>query len=298
VGAIDCSLSNGNGFNTAIPAVYDFSDEEGWNKPIYYGTLRMGDVNGDGYADICGRGMYGISCALSRGDGTFDSAAKWTQDFSDAQGWGFLQYGGTVMLGDLNGDHRADICARAASGLYCALSTGTGFSPYYSAGNGVDFGDAGHWNNPIYYSSLRLADVNGDGLADVCGRGVAGIGCSLGKGDGHFKPATLMTHDFQDSPVWLQIRTASTMMFADINGDGKADVCGRGISGVYCAISTGTSFRAAPLVTADFSDAAGWNNVTWYGSIRLADVNGDKQADICGREATGIYCATASITFK
>ncbi len=29
----------------------------------------------------------------------------------------------------------------------------------------------------IYYSSLRLADVNGDGKADVCGRGIEGVFC-------------------------------------------------------------------------------------------------------------------------
>jgi hypothetical protein len=296
VAGIYCSLSNGSGFDTAIWALYDFTDQEGWNNPAYYSTLRMADVNGDGRADVCGRGIYGIWCAISKGDGTFNAVQQWTTDYSDSQGWGFLQYGGTLMFGDLNGDGKADVCARSYIGLDCALSTGTGFSPYFNAGR--DFDDAGGWYNSIYYTSLRLADVNGDGFADACGRGVYGITCALSKGDGTFNTGILMTPDFKDSPQWDLIQYASTMMFADINGDGKADVCGRGVLGVYCAISTGTSFRDAPLATTDFSDESGWNNITWYGSIRLADVNGDKQADICGREADGIHCATASIAFK
>src|SRR4051812_36932488 len=31
----------------------------------------------------------------------------------------------------------------------------------------------------------------------------------------------------------------------DLNGDGRADVCGRGIGGIICAVSTGTMFAAA-----------------------------------------------------
>jgi hypothetical protein len=48
-------------------------------------------------------------------------------------------------------------------------------------------------------------------------------------------------------------------MFADINGDGRADVCGRGIEGIYCKLSTGSGFGPIFLASSDFSDAQGWN---------------------------------------
>jgi hypothetical protein len=82
-------------------------------------------------------------------------------------------------------------------------------------------------------------------------------------------------------------------MFADINGDGKADVCGRGRAGIWCELSTGSSFNHAFLAQHNFSDAEGWNQLVHYGSLRFADVNGDRKPDICGRSALGNYCALA-----
>ena len=49
----------------------DFSDADGWLPQIYYGTIRVADVNGDGIDDLCGRAAAGIVCALNNGDGTF-----------------------------------------------------------------------------------------------------------------------------------------------------------------------------------------------------------------------------------
>jgi hypothetical protein len=43
----------------------DFSDSNGWNTPNHYLDTWVVDVNGDGRADICGRGYDSISCALS-----------------------------------------------------------------------------------------------------------------------------------------------------------------------------------------------------------------------------------------
>jgi len=106
---------------------------------------------------------------------------------------------------------------------------------------------------------MRLADVNGDGVSDVCGRGIAGVYCSLNHGDGTFGPVVLWTNQFANAGGWNQAQYGTTMMFADINGDGVADVCGRGIAGIYCELSTGNGFGAIFLASSDFSDAEGWN---------------------------------------
>jgi FG-GAP-like repeat len=111
----------------------------------------------------------------------------------------------------------------------------------------------------IYYGSLRLADANGDGKADVCGRGIAGVYCALNHGNRTFGPVVLWTSQFNDATGWNQPQYGSTMMFADINGDGRADVCGRGIEGIYCKLSTGSGFGPIFLASSDFSDAQGWN---------------------------------------
>jgi hypothetical protein len=51
-------------------------------------------------------------------------------------------------------------------------TTGTGFGPLLLSQN--VFSDAQGWNLLSYYTSLRFADVNGDGRPEICGRGQAG----------------------------------------------------------------------------------------------------------------------------
>jgi hypothetical protein len=102
-------------------------------------------------------------------------------------------------------------------------------------------------------------DLNGDGRADLCGRGSAGIYCALSTGAG-FGAVTLWQASFSDANGWKSgSEYYSTIQFPDVNGDGRADVCGRGIAGVYCAVSYGTGFGAVTLWVANFSNAAGWN---------------------------------------
>src|SRR4029077_16808225 len=41
------------------------------------------------------------------------------------------------------------------------------------------FSDTAGWGSSIYTSTIQLADVNGDGAKDVCGRGPDGAVCAL-----------------------------------------------------------------------------------------------------------------------
>jgi hypothetical protein len=220
---------------------------------------------------------------------SFGTLQQWDTQFSDAQDWNPAEYGTTMMFADLNGDGKVDVCGRGGAGILCELSNGTGFGPIFLALN--QFTDAQGWNQVPYYGSLRLADVNGDGKTDICGRGTAGILCALGNGDGTFGALQTWTTDFSDTQGWNLAQYGTTMIFADINGDGKMDVCGRGGTGILCALSTGTGFSPAFLAVNQFTDAQGWNQVPYYGSLRLADVNGDGRPDVCGRGTAGILCA-------
>lgn len=279
-------------------AAGQFSDSEVGSALTYSGTVRLADVNGDGYADACVRLSDGVHCALNQRDGTFAAHTLWSSAFSDANGWSGDAYGSTLMFADIDGDGRADVCGRSASGVVCALAqAGGGFGPASSWT--ADFSDAqGYGAAESYYGSIRLADVNGDGRPDVCARSSGGVVCALNTGSGGFATASLWTgDDFTDALGWQQAGYGATLMFGDLDGDGRADVCGRGPDGVHCALASGGSFiKARPWsFRTDFSDAAGWgaSRASW-GSLRLADVDGDGLADLCGRSAQGLVCATSN----
>jgi hypothetical protein len=101
----------------------------------------------------------------------------------------------------------------------------------------ADYSNTQGWSaQPYYWQTIRFPDVNGDGRADVCGRGEAGIWCALSSGSA-FAQATLQSSTYSNAGSWhTQAYYWQTIQFPDVNGDGKADVCGRGQAGIYCEL--------------------------------------------------------------
>ncbi|MET0596057.1 MAG: FG-GAP-like repeat-containing protein, partial [Polyangiaceae bacterium] len=272
------------------------------NNAAYFGTIDFADVDGDGDGDVCSRRAGGIYCAMyNPGTKTFTGDALRIAQFRDVDGYNLPQYGSTVQLGRVNNDARADVCGRGITGIWCAnWNNATGLFDSYSNRTSA-FSDAALWGTSVnYYGSIRLVDVNGDGKDDVCGRGVSGIECALNNGSGTFASTTTnwINTEFTDALGWNAPEHATTIQFGDIDGDGKVDVCGRGITGLSCALGNGTNkFEHAHIWTNDFSNSGAWNtNPAYYRSIRLADVNGDGKADACGRGADGLFCAFSTGT--
>ena len=73
-----------------------------------------------------------------------------------------------------------------------------------------------------------LADVNGDGLADVVGFASSGALVPLATGGGHFVTATFATAQFgsNNSAGGWTSQDQVPRLLADINGDGLADIVG------------------------------------------------------------------------
>ncbi len=288
------AISGMEGGLTAGPAVAwgGFSDAEGFAAPDAAGTLRAGDVDGDGDDDVCARHADGVMCALSDG-AALGTPSLWSAGFSDAAGFGGAAEATTFRLGDVDGDGRADACARGAAGWVCELSDGTGFLP--SGFVSADFSDfAGFAAAESRYRSIRLGDVDGDGLADVCGRSVDGVHCALSTGSG-FAAAARFTAEFDDASGYGGSEYGATLELGDLDGDGLADVCLRGSDGLRCAISTGSGFAAsAAWITPGFTDLEGWAARGRFLSIRLGDFDRDGRADVCGRHAAGIVCARST----
>ena len=242
----------------------------------------MADVNGDGMADAIGFTEKGVSVALSNGS-SFDSTSLWIENFGYNQGWETDK--SLRKMIDVNGDGMDDIVGFGNNGVSVALSNGSGFDPASLWLN--DFGYNQGWRKN---SSLRiLADVNGDGKADIVGFGNNGVSVALSDGNS-FVNAQRWVNDFGYNQGWRNDKGLRFM--SDVNGDGKADIVGFGNNGVSVALSDGNSFINAARWVNDFGYNQGWENIK---HIRLtADINGDGSKDIIGFGNTGISVSKSS----
>ncbi|WP_053234746.1 VCBS repeat domain-containing M23 family metallopeptidase [Sandaracinus amylolyticus] len=281
-GGVRCWRANGSGWDAPTAAI-PWSDPSGWTDVTNYTTLRMGDVDGDGRADVCARANAGFLCALATADG-FATHTTWRDGISDENGWANPRFYTTIRLADVNGDRRDDLCARDNAGFGCWLSNGTSFDMRVE---GPRWSDASGWGAARHYGSIRMGDVNGDRLADVCARAGAGVECWLSDGNGF--PTRVAGPEWSDALGWGAMRFWSTMRLADFDGDGRADLCARSSTDLRCARSTGTSFEPATIV-APLADESGWDDLTNYATLRVGDIDADGADDLCVRSNVGIEC--------
>lgn len=237
---IQCGLSTGSGFATPTLWSAEFSDANGWNVESYYSSIRLGDIDGDLKADICGRKAGGIWCATSNGSTGFISPRPWIQsDFTDAVGWLPLEYSTTIQLGDIDGDGDADLCGRGSAAIICSRSNRTTFDPptSWTLNFGPFSNKAGWATASSEYRSIKLADIDGDGDADICGRNNTGVVCADSNHNAFIDYRHVINVDVSDATGWSAEKYGSTMMLGRVNLDGKRDVCARGVAGVLCALA-------------------------------------------------------------
>lgn len=242
------------------------------------------DVDGDGASDVCARGPEGIVCELGGASPLREiKGPAWSDKV-----WGEASYATTVQFGDIDGDGKSDVCGRRPEGVVCQRSTGTGFGDDIV---GPDFSDESGWSSETYYPSIRLADVNGDGKADVCGRKDEGIRCYLSDGKGF--PTEVKGPEWITESGFGEPKYGSSIQYGDINGDGKADVCMRRRIGIECWTSDGAGLPNK-VMGPEWSDDAGFDGPTVVPTVKLVDLNGDGKSDVCVRSTSGMRCALSN----
>ena len=277
---VKCWVSTGDGFGKASKVV-PMGDDKHYNDVKYYSTIRFADITGDGRDDMCARFEDGFKCypAKDSGWGTPIELG----DLANNKGWWDAKYFSTIRMGDLNGDDKADVCARGLRGFRCWLSEGDKFAPEFTAAPWTD--EAG-WDNPVYYRTIRMADINGDHLLDVCARDKQGIVCYPSQGTK--MGDAVRGPDLKDEQVWDDYDNYSTFRTGDINGDYKDDFCIRDNTRLACYIVKDDGFDE--VFIEDFKDKNGWATPNQYRTIRMGDVNGDGKMEVCGRNADGVRC--------
>ena len=236
---------------------------------------RVGDVDGDGLADACTLGDGVVECRLAAWD-----AEPAAEDGEPAKGSRVPHVGfvaprarravlpaaaGAFELADVDGDRRADACARTLSGIACALSGAEGFAPVRSWSISGELPEV-----------VRFGDVDGDGRADACGLTPRGVMCARREAGG-YAPAR----------VWIRGAPPSAsehadLALADVDGDGDADACVATSAGIFCAISTRAAFTRWVKWSSDLADAS---------QVVFGDLNGDGRADACGLVLGALRCA-------
>ncbi|MCP4495617.1 MAG: VCBS repeat-containing protein, partial [Phycisphaeraceae bacterium] len=119
--------------------------------PQFSGSIRVLDVDGNGYQDIISRRGAALQARLATGPGTFSAPIRFP----------LLEEGdaGPMQLVDLQGDGLLDVVVPSSSGRNFLVLIGQAQQPLEEGRV-----DTAMRNNPL---ALAVVDVNGDGRADV-----------------------------------------------------------------------------------------------------------------------------------
>ncbi|MFH1085586.1 MAG: VCBS repeat-containing protein, partial [Chloroflexota bacterium] len=246
----------------------------------------MGDVNGDGKADIVGFGQYATLVSLSDG-AKFGTPRNWITHYGyDPVAGGYTNYGlFPRMLADVNGDGKDDIVAFGMYATLVSLSDGTRFGTpqIWIKHFGSDASAGGYTSFDQF--PRTVGDVNGDGKADVVAFGNLATWVSLSTGTSFAWPTNWINHFGSANAAggWSSYSIRPRWIY-DINGDDKGDIVGFGDYAVVAALSTGTKFNAAAVWINNFGNTAkggGWTTFDQY-PRRVADVSGDGLGDVVG----------------
>lgn len=279
-------------------------------------TLAFGDINGDGYADLTvgapsrssNQGAVYIflssgAAGISSGSATAANAVLTGQAASD-------KFGGSVSVGDFNGDGYSDLAAGAPNRnagfanqgvVYTFLSTGSGGIASMGAASATRLITGSALNDQLG-NALIINDLNGDGFADLIS-GASGFSSSQGK--------VYIFHSDSNGVIATSLGMATNsilgpagtgkfgvaMTSCDLNGDGFMDLAvgadafnsnqgilysfhSSGSSGITAtgAGSANTSISGPAVGSAHFgrsADCGNFNGDQYYDIVSGADtVNG------------------------
>ncbi len=176
------SLSTGSSFSSPQRWVSSYGyDAEAGGWRIEFHPRMMADVNGDGKDDVVGFANAGVYVSLSTGS-SFTSPQRWVSSYGYvAGGWRVDLH--PRMMADVDGDGKDDVIGFGGLGVYVSRSTGSNFgSPKLGVSSYGYY--AGGWRVDMH--PRMMADVNGDGLADVVGFANAGVYVSCSDGTNEF----------------------------------------------------------------------------------------------------------------
>ena len=257
-------LANGTGFTAQVSMTLEDCQAAYSGETMM--SISLGDVDGDGDADILSNGRNGnVHVYLSNGNGTFSSTVYTTNGSSDCGG---------AFLTEINGDGKADLVKFKSTGeLFVSISNGNGYF-----GTQVTSVVAGSGAYYLYAATPHFADFNGDGNTDVLvcteflelpNRKGIELTTWIGDGNGSFSVGNIVFYNSVPQDDFHYIWYGNEMT-CDANGDGLADIAYfTSSNGLMVHLSTGTGITGAIPTTTQ-----------WAYDASFADINDDGMDDL------------------
>ena len=196
------STGNGDGTFQALKIVLVDEFSIGVNWTVADNPRFLADLTGDGRLDIIGFGDDGVYVSLNTGGITFGDVTKVLDTFGLNDGWSVEN---PRFIADINGDGLGDIIGLGNEGVYTSLNNGDGtFQPTQFVLQAFGYDDsAGAWRADQH--PRFMADMSGDGLADIVGFGQDGVSVSFATLNGsQFTEPILYLADFGVAQGWTE----------------------------------------------------------------------------------------------
>jgi hypothetical protein len=234
--------------------------------PILHG-VAAGDLTGDGISDLVTATFADPSLLVGHGDGTFEPPlgiplpTVVPPDHTGPESQKSL----SVAVGDLNHDGKLDLAVTARSTSYYGYYT-EGYVNVLVGNGAGKFSLQGTYDLGLRVpSAVTIADINGDGDADVMTTNAGDLSVLLGDNTGSLGAPL-------NSGAGFGFRSIS---LGDVDGDGKLDtVMNVGPGGVGLSVQKGSGtglFAAQPAV---------FYSTGVIASAVLGDVNADGKLDV------------------
>ncbi|HMC78291.1 MAG TPA: FG-GAP-like repeat-containing protein [Vicinamibacterales bacterium] len=229
-------LTSTTGYN------YASAGSKQWGNQSLGDVPMVADIDGDQKADlVIWRASTGTFYWLT-------STSGYNYANAGSKAWGNQSLGDVPLLGDIDGDRLADLAVwRASTGTWYWLTSSTGYS--YASPGSVQWGNLSLGDKPF------LADVDGDGAADLLlWRASTGTWYWLTSSTGYAYASAGLKQ-------WGNSSLGDVPLVGDLDADGKADL-------IVWRASTGTWLWLTSLTGYNYG-AAGQRQ---WGALSAGDV--------------------------